>query len=497
MADLSPPRTAPALASGEDSDDPTVRTAKAASAATSPVGVERGVTMSLFGPDDWPEWQPKVERPARQPAAAEAVGAGAAVSADDGGSSEPAPRDRMAQPGDAVLMGAPASASAQPAPAASPAQWLSNPGGAFVAWLRSPTANRGRGFSDESMRVYAAMWGKFVRFAVEHGASAALANEGVLRAFLDALGQERIAQAHALPVSGRTVGLGRGPGAAAPQAARSRDSGGVGRQARRYLSLLSRLQAHLMEVGVRSDNPALVLWAHYEAEPDRPDPSALPPGSDQKLRAALAPPVLADLEAAAPPGCGGGAAVEASAGSTARAVPAEPHWRDLRDRAIVELLVGSGLTSRQLRALRDDPAHIDLDGSPAWVVPVPARRGQPHPGRVPLSPDAAAAVRLWIDVRRDRIPGDVLFPSNLRGDALSAAALYRAVADAMRHAQDTPDVPAAAHVGPRTLRHTFAIRQLRAGKPLDVLQRWLGHRHLKATAVYERLVPDPKGVKPV
>lgn len=384
-----------------------------ASGADTPAGVEHGVTGSLFAPQDWPALQalpPVVQKPLRH-----------------------------------------ASAPREDDTATEPQDWLRDPRRAFEAWMRSPGTNRGRGFSEESMKVYGAMWGKFVRFCVDVGASAALANEGLLRAFLQALEHER---------------MEAGQLRAGTQAARSRDSGGCGRQARRYLSLVARVQAHLVRLGLRSENHAQLLLQTLEPEPDRPLPSALRPGTDQRLRRELDH-------------------VSAAAGQ----------WRAARDRAIVELLVGSGLTSRQLRSLRDDPRHLDLDESPAWVLPVPARRGQPRPARVPLSRDATAALQQWLELRRGRIPGDVLFPSTLAGDEMSAAALYRAVAEAMRLAQDDPEAPAAAHLGPRTLRHTFATRQLRAGRSLALVRDWLGHRSTHATAVYQALV-TPQGGEP-
>lgn len=339
-------------------------------------------------------------------------------------------------------------------PAAGADRWLHDPLGAFTDWLASPSANSGRGFSVDSKKVYAAMWGKFTRFCVDQGFRPALANQPCLERFMAFLAQERMDKAS----------LARGT-----QAARSQDVGGHDRQQRRYLSIIARTHAMLMILGVRSDNPAAFMLEHCAPEPLRPDPSPLRQGGDQRLRRAL--------------------------------VQRKAHegfdWRSLRDQAIVEVLVGSGLTSRQLRLLKNTPQQLGLDEAPAWVRPVPARRGQPMPGRLPLSREAAVSLRAWLEVRQERIPGDVLFPGTLGGDEMSAASLYRAVAQTLELAQEADDHPVAAHLGPRTLRHTFAMRQLRAGKPLDVLQQWLNHSKPSSTAVYQRLVPDPMGHEPV
>lgn len=384
--------------------------------------METGVSLSLFAPQDWPEWQ-------APPPPAQGVQSTPTVS-------------RSREVSLPVL---------NQTWTETPGHWFSEPLSAFDHWLRAPQANRGRGFSEDTQKVYGAMWGKFVRFCVDHGVSAALANEGVLLGFLGALNQERIDMAHA---RGNT------------QAVRALDGGGVSRQARRYLALLAKAQAHLVDIGVRPDNPALFLLERFEPEPDRPLASPLKRATDLVLHKVLVERPSSD-------------------------------WRTLRDRAIVDVLVGTGLTSRQLRSLNDDPAVLDLTAEPPWVSPVPARRGQGRPGRVPLTPEAAASLREWLAQRRQAIAGTVLFPGTLAGRPMSAASLYRAVAHAMALAQAKADQPVADHLGPRTLRHTFATRQLRAGRPLEVLQQWLGHRNVSSTAVYQRLVPDPQGFQPV
>lgn len=384
----------------------------------SPASTETGVTRSLFEPQDWPAWQ----------APPEPTGVGATPASDD----------------------------AMPAQACADALWLTNPIGAFGCWISSEQVNQGKGYSSDSIKVYAAMWSKFTRFCIDHGASAALANEGALMAFMQALAEQR-----------QLIGKLK-PHSPVPQAVRAQDSGGIGRQARRYLSLISRVQAHLISLQLRSTNPALHLLNTYAPEPQRPDPSALPPSADHRLC------TLSDQ-----------AEQRQSAG-----------WRDARDHAIIELIIGCGITSRQIRSLCDDPLQIGLNDDPPWVYPVAARRGQVRPGRIPLAADAARSLQQWLAVRRLRIPGPFVFPSNLAGEMMSAASVYRAVSETMRLAQEDKNAPVVDHLGPRTLRHTFATRQLRAGRPLSVLQQWMGHRNATATAVYRRLVPDPNGVEP-
>lgn len=44
------------------------------------------------------------------------------------------------------------------------------------------------------------------------------------------------------------------------------------------------------------------------------------------------------------------------------------------------------------------------------------------------------------------------------------------------------------HAMPRGLRHGFAVAALEAGVPITLVQRWLGHANLKATAIYTEVV---------
>lgn len=40
------------------------------------------------------------------------------------------------------------------------------------------------------------------------------------------------------------------------------------------------------------------------------------------------------------------------------------------------------------------------------------------------------------------------------------------------------------HASPRGLRHAFGVAAVSAGIPLNLVQRWLGHSDMKATAIY-------------
>ncbi len=40
------------------------------------------------------------------------------------------------------------------------------------------------------------------------------------------------------------------------------------------------------------------------------------------------------------------------------------------------------------------------------------------------------------------------------------------------------------HASPKGLRHSMGVSALQSGVPLNILQKWLGHTHLRTTAIY-------------
>lgn len=57
---------------------------------------------------------------------------------------------------------------------------------------------------------------------------------------------------------------------------------------------------------------------------------------------------------------------------------------------------------------------------------------------------------------------------------------------AYRHVKDVMAAAGIAglHASPKGLRHGFGVQAVRAGVPLNLLQRWLGHADIATTAIY-------------
>lgn len=148
----------------------------------------------------------------------------------------------------------------------------------------------------------------------------------------------------------------------------------------------------------------------------------------------------------------------------------------LRDRALLELLYGSGLRASEVVGLR--PADLDLHGQ--FLV----CRGKGARQRlVPVGARARAALRAYLDAGRAALlcgrDPDVLFV-NQRGGPLSRQGLWGIV---RRHARRL----GLGRAFPHALRHSFASHLLDGGADLRSVQALLGHADIGTTEIYTHL----------
>jgi len=158
-------------------------------------------------------------------------------------------------------------------------------------------------------------------------------------------------------------------------------------------------------------------------------------------------------------------------------LPKGTDFKSLRDRAILELLYGSGLRVSELVGC--DVDHIDMDQQTVRVL------GKGSKERiVPFGSYAADALRAYMDALRsasrvgpDRDGASPLFVS-LRGQRLSARDVQRLVARLRLKLRSLR------RVTPHTLRHSFATHLLERGADLRSIQEMLGHESLSTTEKY-------------
>lgn len=151
----------------------------------------------------------------------------------------------------------------------------------------------------------------------------------------------------------------------------------------------------------------------------------------------------------------------------------EPHWRRLRDDAVLEILYGSGVRVSELCSL--DVAHVrqGRGGSVPDAITVWGKGSKERV--VPLSAPAIDALRGWLGIRHEVVPadaGDALF-GNERGNRLTPRDVRRIL-----------DRRSPSPTHPHALRHTFATHLLDGGADLRAVQEFLGHADVATTQRY-------------
>jgi len=267
------------------------------------------------------------------------------------------------------------------------------------------------------------------------------------------------------------VGEGRGPQAVRAEDVRgflaARHGGQSPATLGRKLAALRSFFRHLVRGGVCRADPTIGIPA---PRAPRGLPRPLPVDDCHAL-------LDGETQAAA-----AGATATEAAGSAASAESAAA----LRDRAMFELLYGTGVRVGELVAL--DVRDVDLHGG---VVRVWGKGGKERV--LPLPGQARQALARWLAARRHRgALAEPLFPS-LRGRRGAAPGRLdpRDVRRRLRKRALEAGLPGRVH--PHRLRHSYATHLLDMGADLRAIQELLGHASLSTTQRYtavsaERLV---------
>jgi integrase/recombinase XerD len=147
----------------------------------------------------------------------------------------------------------------------------------------------------------------------------------------------------------------------------------------------------------------------------------------------------------------------------------------LRDRALILLLLDSGVRASELCALRIE--HLDKNNSRIKVFGKGSKERIIRIGR-----RTGKAIWRYLATRPDLLPTDPLFVADQTATRpLSRYSLHHLIKRIGRRAGITPD----AH--PHRFRHTFAITFLRNGGDVYSLQALLGHSTLEMVQRYLKL----------
>ncbi|HWR82523.1 MAG TPA: site-specific tyrosine recombinase XerD [Candidatus Deferrimicrobium sp.] len=156
----------------------------------------------------------------------------------------------------------------------------------------------------------------------------------------------------------------------------------------------------------------------------------------------------------------------------------QPHLGK-RDRAVIELLYGSGLRISELINLKLDDIEAE-----AGFIRVTGKGGRLR--LVPVGGYARQALESYLQ-SREQYPAQAQSPrvlANKQGRPLSRTALWKAIRKRVILAGISK------RVTPHTFRHSFATHLLEGGADLRIVQEMLGHADISTTQIYTTIDRD-------
>jgi len=155
----------------------------------------------------------------------------------------------------------------------------------------------------------------------------------------------------------------------------------------------------------------------------------------------------------------------------------------LRDRALLEVLYGTGSRISEAVGLDVDDVDLDREGASVRLFGKGRKERVVPMGRYALEALEAYLVRGRPVLSRAGHGTPALF-LNTRGERLSRQSAWAVLQASARRAG------LAAHVSPHTLRHSFATHLLAGGADVRVVQELLGHASVTTTQIYTLVTPQ-------
>jgi site-specific recombinase XerD len=169
-------------------------------------------------------------------------------------------------------------------------------------------------------------------------------------------------------------------------------------------------------------------------------------------------------------------------------------WKRRRDRAMQVTMALAGLRVAEAIGLLVDEIgrQPDVEGGLRLDITPEHKHRTSYEHATTLPKEGVAELLAWLDERQAlKIPGELVFPASLEGEALHKATVYRQVKATFERAGLA--VPRA---GGRTLRNTFASQQLRQGTPQSELTTALGLALERSAEAYKYAKVNPETQAP-
>ncbi len=150
--------------------------------------------------------------------------------------------------------------------------------------------------------------------------------------------------------------------------------------------------------------------------------------------------------------------------------------KDIRDKAMLELLYATGIRVSELISLKLDDVNIQM----SYIVCRDANKERV----IPFGHEAKRALSAYLDGVRDTMlengKEDVLFV-NCSGLPMSRQGFWKLIKYYAKKAGIDADIT------PHTLRHSFAAHLVENGADLKAVQEMLGHSDISTTQIYANM----------
>jgi len=156
--------------------------------------------------------------------------------------------------------------------------------------------------------------------------------------------------------------------------------------------------------------------------------------------------------------------------------PQGDHPKDIRDKAMLELLYATGIRVTELITLKVDDVNLSV----GYIVCRDAHKER----TIPIGRASKDALARYLEVARETMlsddKDDTLFV-NCSGEPMSRQGFWKIIKYYAKKAGITADIT------PHTLRHSFAAHLVENGADLRSVQEMLGHSDISTTQIYANM----------
>ena len=156
--------------------------------------------------------------------------------------------------------------------------------------------------------------------------------------------------------------------------------------------------------------------------------------------------------------------------------PSGDNPKEIRDKAMLELLYATGIRVTELITLNVEDLNLQMN----YITCKDGNKER----MIPFGPKARAALLRYIESARTKMLSDsnshILFV-NCSGKAMSRQGFWKLIKYYTKKAGITADIT------PHTLRHSFAAHLVENGADLKSVQEMLGHSDISTTQIYANM----------